>query len=167
MWMPTSGPGYADLNPHQIQIQIRNTWFTDSKSRCDSPFNVQVKGRRFCQTRLVEPVAASLNSGDCFILVTPTEVQSQISTGLLICSHRIQRVKIFWTRILILCPDSGSQDRMHHFAKSLKCWEIFFLFCVFYVKLRSGKVVSKYVRKLFYVFFTFMQKIFGSFYRLD
>ena len=35
---------------------------------------IQVKGRRFCQSRLMPPVAESINSGDCYVLVTPTQV---------------------------------------------------------------------------------------------
>lgn len=35
---------------------------------------LQFKGRRFCQPRLVPPVAASVNSGDAYILVSPQAV---------------------------------------------------------------------------------------------
>ncbi|XP_021928560.1 uncharacterized protein LOC110834074 isoform X3 [Zootermopsis nevadensis] len=39
---------------------------------------LQVKGRRHVQTRLVEPIASSINSGDSYVLVTPTEVYNYI-----------------------------------------------------------------------------------------
>jgi hypothetical protein len=32
---------------------------------------LHIKGRRYCQVRMVEPRVESLNNGDCFILVTP------------------------------------------------------------------------------------------------
>ena len=35
---------------------------------------IQVKGRRFCQSRVVPPLAESINSGDCYVLVTPGQV---------------------------------------------------------------------------------------------
>ena len=33
-----------------------------------------ITGRRNCQTRLVQPIAHSINSGDAFILVVPDRV---------------------------------------------------------------------------------------------
>nr|XP_045623518.1 serine-rich adhesin for platelets-like isoform X7 [Procambarus clarkii] len=35
---------------------------------------LQIKGRRHAQTRLVEPIASSINQGDDFVLITPTDV---------------------------------------------------------------------------------------------
>lgn len=35
---------------------------------------LHIKGRRYCQVRLVEPRIESLNNGDCYILVTPLRV---------------------------------------------------------------------------------------------
>ncbi|KAK6630980.1 hypothetical protein RUM44_003152 [Polyplax serrata] len=44
----------------------------------DAPYKdlmlLQIKGRRHIQTRLVEPVASSINIGDCFVLVTGNKV---------------------------------------------------------------------------------------------
>ncbi|XP_050301678.1 uncharacterized protein LOC126739900 isoform X2 [Anthonomus grandis grandis] len=37
---------------------------------------LQIKGRRHIQTRLVEPVASSINEGDCYLLITPTTLYS-------------------------------------------------------------------------------------------
>lgn len=39
---------------------------------------LHIKGRRHVQTRLVEPVASSINNGDNFILVTPTQVYNYV-----------------------------------------------------------------------------------------
>lgn len=39
---------------------------------------LQIKGRRHIQTRLVEPVASSINEGDCYILITPTALYNYI-----------------------------------------------------------------------------------------
>jgi supervillin len=41
---------------------------------------LQVKGRRHVQTRLVEPVASSVNHGDSYILVTPNAVSNEFIT---------------------------------------------------------------------------------------
>lgn len=40
---------------------------------------LQVKGRRHAQTRLVKPAVSSVNQGDDFILITPTDVSGWIT----------------------------------------------------------------------------------------
>lgn len=39
-----------------------------------------VKGRRHVQTRLVEPIADSINDGDCYILITPKAIYNYVGT---------------------------------------------------------------------------------------
>ncbi|XP_040573145.1 uncharacterized protein [Lepeophtheirus salmonis] len=58
-----------------VQLKTGNTAVPNQDM---SPFKelmlLQIKGRRLCQTRLVEPKVSSINSGDCYVLVTPHEI---------------------------------------------------------------------------------------------
>lgn len=39
---------------------------------------LQVKGRRICQTRLVNPCKDSINSGDAYVLITPKDIYNWV-----------------------------------------------------------------------------------------
>lgn len=58
---------------------------------------IHVKGRRRIQVRLVEPCAKSINSGDCYILVTPDKVINWVGEF----SNVIEKAKV-WKEEFVL-----------------------------------------------------------------
>ncbi|XP_077472394.1 supervillin [Stigmatopora argus] len=81
-------------NYSTVSLRSVNVSETPASNNSAIPYKklmlLQVKGRRHVQTRLVEPRASSLNSGDCFLLVTPENCFAWIGEF----SNVIERAKV-------------------------------------------------------------------------
>ena len=77
------------------------TWCSFAVSRvpnCNAGFLfLFCQGRKLVQTRLVEPVAASINSGDAYILVTDRELFQWLGKG----ANVIEKARVSASRYFI------------------------------------------------------------------
>ncbi|XP_076851834.1 supervillin isoform X2 [Brachyhypopomus gauderio] len=103
---------HEDVTMETPQVEKINCVSMSSSSSPSSyvPYSslmlIHIKGKRQVQVRLVEPVARSLNSGDCFLLVTPS--QCYLWTGEL--SNILEREKASAMASLVVAQqDLGCQ----------------------------------------------------------
>lgn len=93
---------------------------------------LHIKGRRHVQTRLVEPVASSLNKGDNFVLVTPAQVFNYVgpfsniieqSRGAEIAQHILQKKDLGCKTLEVITIHEGkakcTRSQMETFWKLL------------------------------------------------